>query len=241
MNNWYEKYSWDVGGTSLHRSIESLESQGCLRANLTHRLADFLELDLLRDRPNDLRWSVHLSAQVLKQQSVSSFLEKISLLPNPVEILVVSGNPKPKRDSLILANELSYQSNSIALAISPFDLSERVQAKCKARHLTSLYFQVCTDTKQLSKQVALVRSFNPHVRLSACWLVPTRANWQAMHLFPWSGAHFTEAWLSSYDTALEVAQQQLRWMISENMEPLIEPRRLTATTFLTAGLFENTF
>lgn len=237
MSNWYEQCAWDIGGLQVQNSISRLEERACLRANLTHRLPNFLELDLLQLRPNKLQWTIHLSAKVLQGQNIVPFIERISLFPILPEVLVISGNPKPKLDSLLLADELANYGTSIALAISPFDSDERIKAKCLARNLTRLYFQVCTDTQQLTKQIETVRKYNPRVTLSACWLVPTRANWQAMHLFPWSGALFSEDWLRSYTYALECAQQQLTWMGSQDVDPLIEPRRFTTTTFSTVNLF----
>jgi hypothetical protein len=226
---WYSNVSWDVGGKDLVGWIGFLQELGCTRANLTHHMLDLQELSVLLDTPNMLRWSVHLSSRILGSTDLARYVELVRLVPQLSEILVISGNPRPKRTSFELARDIAAHNIGVplALAVSAEDSDQRIIEKCSFPNLGRLYMQVA-EPEYLNRVLQIIRTHNPKVHISASWLPPTPANWQALRTFPWKGAMFSEQWHQSYDYAVESGQRQLNWMMAQGIELLIEPRRRTA-------------
>ena len=229
MSFWYQDVPWDVGGENLANWVDFLKHNGSSHANLTHHISGQVELELLKTIPNNLSWAIHLSSKTLGNASLREFITTCTRLPTFRELLVISGNPKPKRTSLELLQELSHipYSFPIAVAASPKDSDEVLALKLRNPTVQRVYLQLA-EPEQWEPLAARIHAFRTTIFISACWLPPTISNWRALTLFPWSGSVLSEDWKLSLKYAEECAQRQLDWMRANNVTPLIEPRRITA-------------
>lgn len=238
---WWQQCSWDIGGQHVQEQADMLAAHGVSRANLTHHLAGCRELQELTSISSGLRWSVHLSSKSLGANPLELNMFK-TLLPqvkNLEELLVVSGNPMPKRDSFQLLGQLSEIKIPKAFSISALDPLERILRKVAAPEITHLYLQLVSEPDVYGEVVELVRSASRHMHISYAWLVPTHANWVALRLRPWYGSALSKQWKDDFSYAEHSAQRMLEWCTEQGVTPLIEPRRLTEASFATASKYTN--
>ena len=228
MSFWYQNAPWDVGGKDLPKWVSFLTDLQCMQANLTHHLPGSTELELLATLPSALSWAIHLSSKTLGSTSLNKFLDKARALPTVHELLVVSGNPKPKRTSLDLLDELSQLNLPFGLAVaaSPLDNYETLTTKLSHPAVKRLYLQLA-EPKYWDPLIAHIRTLRSDIQISASWLPVTPANWSALSMFPWKGSVLSQDWKNSINYAEACAQDQLDWMREHNVTPLIEPRRIT--------------
>lgn len=150
-------------------------------------------------------------------QEFVSFLERLTSL-DISEVLLVSGVPRPKHDSLsILKNTTSYYNNTyprIAVAYNPFLQGEeldqensRLYQKLKTGIVSSVYLQIGIDTNSIRQAIDHIRSFSPNLRIYLSVMNPSPSQLARFRYRPWKGVFLPLEYISSPQQAQHINTQ----------------------------------
>lgn len=156
--------------------------------------------------------SLQHSAQELKNH-----LEIFSQL-GIKSILLISGIPKPKYDSIQILEYLKdiYSKNEspkISVAYNPFlrgiDLeleNNRIKNKLETALISSVYLQIGIDTVSIQKAVDYLRVIQPDVKIYLSLMNPTPARLAQFRYRPWKGVYLAQEYISSAEKANQINQ-----------------------------------
>jgi len=142
------------------------------------------------------------------------------------EILLVSGVPKPKYDSLLILKNLkdlgiSDQIPKIAIAYNPFlssmDLeleNIRIQEKIQTGLISSIYFQIGIDIDIIQAAVHKLRNLQENLKIYLSLINPSISRLSQLRYRPWKGVYLPEQYLSSTKNA-NIINQSIYKLASE--------------------------
>jgi hypothetical protein len=147
-------------------------------------------------------------------------------------ILLVSGEPKPKFDvlkGLEFFESLKDTSRNLAfgVAYNPFlegrDLEEehaRLEVKLKSEKVDAVYLQIGLSESKLLDGLQLIRSLNPGVTVYGSVMVPTSFSLSRFEMRPWKGIALPAEFTESNVRAVEMTRKYLNVLKSQSVEPL---------------------
>ena len=135
---------------------------------------------------------------------------------NIKEILLISGVPKPKYDSIEVLKTLKslYESNTlpnIAIAYNPFlteldfkDENARIIKKLKTGIINSVYLQIGIDVNIIKQAVLYLRELQPNLNIYLSLINPTPSRLSKLKYRPWKGVYLSQKYLESSKVAKEI-------------------------------------
>lgn len=144
-------------------------------------------------------------------------LQKLYKL-NIQEVLLISGVPKPKYNSLQVLQYLASIYNSqnlphIAVAYNPFlkgiDLEKEnlnIQNKIQTGIITSVYLQIGINIPIIQKAVQDLRNLQSNLNIYLSLINPSPIRLNQLKYRPWKGVYLTEEYLASTETAIQINQ-----------------------------------
>ncbi len=165
-------------------------------------------------------YSCKYHQQKTREQIIQAFinlLQELSLLHIP-EILLVSGVPKPKYDSLSLLKDIAplYKAEypRIAVAYNPFlqgiELDQeniRLKTKIQTNILSSIYLQIGINTNIIRKAVEYIRYLQPNLATYISLMNPSPARLAQFRYRPWKGVLLPPEYTNSSDNAQHINTQ----------------------------------
>lgn len=126
------------------------------------------------------------------------------------EVLLVSGAPKPKYDSLLILQNINKFDKliKIAVAYNPFLKSSdleleniRIKDKIKTGLISSIYLQIGIDTDIIQNSIIYLRKLQPNINIYLSLINPTSSRLTQLKYRPWKGVYLPEQYLSSPENA----------------------------------------
>jgi hypothetical protein len=142
------------------------------------------------------------------------------------QILLVSGNPKLKLDSLEVLNEFNDSSFNIAVAYNPYskDLvteNQRLLEKLKHPNVNQVWLQLGQNCDKLKIAFQFIKSINPELQIVNCILEPNMKLLKSLQFRPWSGVYYTDQFYNDLDFALQNIDQMKQLSRDLGLEILI--------------------
>ena len=142
-------------------------------------------------------------------QTYDIFLNFIQILKqnNINQLLLVSGNPKMKLDTLEVLRQFKDPSIKIAVAYNPYSTSleienQRLTSKLQNSNVNQVWLQLGQDFEKLKAAVQFIRNINPNIKITNSVLAPTQNLLKALQFRPWSGVFYSDKFYSDIDFAL---------------------------------------
>jgi hypothetical protein len=152
------------------------------------------------------------------------------------EILLVSGHPRPKLDTLEglklaqnIQQEQELEPTQFAVAYNPFltghhleQEKQRLAQKLEFDSVKRVYFQMGTLTHTLRDGVEYVRSLNKSVEITPSIVIPTSNFLSKFRFRPWKGVMLDEKYLANIKNATEKTKDLMRISQELQLSPLLE-------------------
>jgi 5,10-methylenetetrahydrofolate reductase len=156
-------------------------------------------------------------------------------------ILLVSGNPKPKFETLPSLNYIndreSSESMKFGVAYNPFlsgdelqQENERLEKKLDFPMVNSVYLQIGFDEKKLQEAVTFIKKIRPKINIIASIFVPTPYTLSKFEFRPWKGVFLPEGFTTNYENSLKMCKKYLDFSTSLGLTPLFSINSLTNQT-----------
>jgi hypothetical protein len=166
-------------------------------------------------------YSLKYHQEVSPQETSNLYMQELAQYQQLgiLETLLVSGNPKPRNDSLDILRliQSTYTSNQypgIAVAYNPFLQDEallqenhRLTEKLRTDIISSVYFQIGIDTTIIREAVQFIRHIQPNISIAISLMNPTKANLAKFSYRPWRGVILPPEYLQSSDNAHQINQE----------------------------------
>jgi 5,10-methylenetetrahydrofolate reductase len=164
-------------------------------------------------------------------------------------VLLVSGSPRPKFDSLqaidyLKVTKIKLGSVKLAVAYNPFytdskldEENARLALKAKTGFVDKVYLQIGTDIDSLKNGIALIRKLLPKATIGGSLMLPTAFLMSRFAVRPWTGVVVSEEFLGSVEGAQKVNKELLLEYKKLEVKPIfgvytITPDSLTALNAL---------
>jgi hypothetical protein len=145
----------------------------------------------------------------------NNFLTFINSLKNfnIDQILLVSGNPSMKLNTIEVLKQFGNPNIKVAVAYNPYskDLDNenlRIGEKLLYSNVNQVWLQLGQDLDKLKTAVEFIRQINPNIVIVNSVLEPTTKLLKSLQFRPWSGVYYTDEFYNSLDFAL----QNVRYM-----------------------------
>jgi hypothetical protein len=206
----------------IEKTIGLIKETGATEVALTDKNGmpdNLLAAKLIKDALPELRLTAYYSLKNHTSKKVEGKYEHLkdymvrSAKSGIESLLLVSGNPRPKFDTLealefIKTNELKPENIRLAIAYNPFfsdqeleNENTRLEKKAQVGIVDDVYLQIGTDTNSLKKGVVLIRKFLPNAAIEASLLVATSFIMSRFKFRPWKGVMVSDEFMSSAETA----------------------------------------
>ena len=142
------------------------------------------------------------------------------------EILLISGVPKPKYDTLSILQNLQKLGITeglpqIAVAYNPFlrhsDLeleNNRIHDKIKTGLISSIYFQIGIDTDIIQAAIHKLRELQANLKIYLSLINPTPTRLAQLKYRPWKGVYLPKQYLESTQNS-DIINQSIYNLASE--------------------------
>lgn len=132
------------------------------------------------------------------------------------EVLLVSGVPKPKYNTIQVLEILSenYQSEQLpklAVAYNPFltglDLKTEkasIKTKLKSGIISSFYLQIGIDLSIIRESIQYLRQLQPNLDIYLSLMNPTPTRLAQFNYRPWKGVYLPKEYLQSVNNAIKI-------------------------------------
>lgn len=149
------------------------------------------------------------------------------------EILLVSGVPKPKYDTISILQNLQKLGITeglpqIAVAYNPFlrypDLeleNNRIYDKIKTGLISSIYFQIGIDTDIIQAAIHKLRELQANIKIYLSLINPTPTRLAQLKYRPWKGVYLPKQYLESTQNA-DIINQYIYNLASEMQLGIIQ-------------------
>jgi hypothetical protein len=156
------------------------------------------------------------------------------------EILIISGHPRPKFDSLKALQRLAKQINTdpdfadlknlkFGVSFNPYlptpsleEEKERLYQKLTTGLVSSIYLQIGTDTTKLQDGLKFIQANFPTTKIVGSLLIPNQQFLARFQFRPWKGVFLDQDYLEN----LHLAEQKTREILAiyelHKVEPLIQ-------------------
>lgn len=147
------------------------------------------------------------------------------------EILIISGNPKPKYNTIDVLNTLVklYQTNQypqIAIAYNPFltglELemeNTSIQNKLQSGIVSSVYLQIGIDLMTIKQSIKYLRRLQPQLNIYISLMNPSPTRLAQFRYRPWKGVYLPEEYVKSSNNAYNINQSITK--LAKNMKIVI--------------------
>lgn len=144
------------------------------------------------------------------------------------EILIISGNPKPKYNTIDVLNTLVklYQTNQyprIAIAYNPFltglELemeNTSIQNKLQSGIVSSVYLQIGIDLMTIKQSIKYLRRLQPQLNIYISLMNPSPTRLAQLRYRPWKGVYLPEEYVKSSNNAYNINQSITK--LAKNMK-----------------------
>ncbi|MEY2986146.1 MAG: hypothetical protein RJB24_375 [Candidatus Parcubacteria bacterium] len=144
------------------------------------------------------------------------------------EILIISGNPKPKYNTIDVLNTLVklYQTNQypqIAIAYNPFltglELemeNTSIQNKLQSGIVSSVYLQIGIDLMTIKQSIKYLRRLQPQLNIYISLMNPSPTRLAQFRYRPWKGVYLPEEYVKSSNNAYNINQSITK--LAKNMK-----------------------
>jgi hypothetical protein len=197
--------------------------------------------EMLREELPDISYTTHyaLKNHTNKNPEIipQNLIEYLELAQEKSfhDILLVSGNPQPKFDTLQAARFLTEQTDfdisnfTFSCAFNPFLVDsqgekewERFEFKMATQLFSRVYFQIGDHVPTLKAHVDKIQKAYPQLPITPSLLIPTRDLLKKFQFRPWKGVVLGEDYLESIQIAKHRSQKLLEYFNESELQPLIE-------------------
>ena len=166
------------------------------RVSIPHKRKDREELcwaRMLHEKLPNIRMNVHLSLRNLEPESLGIWIDTVRTV-NPDELLVVSGNPRPKAD--IFSRWPELEGSGIPLTCShTCDRPERLTDKLSLPGLQAICLQITDDESALRQTCSAIQAAKPDLEIRSCLLIPNPQMRARLKFRPWHGLRLSDQYL----------------------------------------------
>lgn len=157
-------------------------------------------------------------------------------------LLLVSGNPRPKFDTLealeyIKNNDLKPENIRLAVAYNPFFLDEelikengRLEKKTLTGIVDDVYLQIGTDTNSLKEGTKLIKKLLPNALIGGSLIVATTFLMNRFKFRPWKGVMVSDEFMSSAEAANIINKRLIKEYAISNIKPIYGVYTITPDT-----------
>jgi hypothetical protein len=142
------------------------------------------------------------------------------------QILVVSGNPKMKLDTLEVLKQFEDNDINIATAYNPYSNNQilenqRLIEKIKNQNVNQVWLQLGQDQIKLNEAVKFIRNINPQIQIINSILQPTKNLLKSLQFRPWLGVNYTDEFYDNINFALQNVNKMKQLSQQLDLEILI--------------------
>lgn len=163
-------------------------------------------------------YSLKYNQQSSLQDTALTFIQQLHLYQDLgiKEVLLVSGVPKPKYNTIQVLEILSqiYQSEQLpklAVAYNPFltglDLeieNNTIETKVKSDIISSVYLQIGINLNIIRESVQYLRQLQPNLDIYLSLMNPTQTRIAQFQYRPWKGVDLPQDYLQSIGNAIKI-------------------------------------
>jgi hypothetical protein len=163
--------------------------------------------------------------------SLKMFEQYCTELPSSFsEILLVSGNPKRKLDTIqalrILQESKHRPKFGIGVAFNPYskiieEEKDNLQSKISTGLVTSIWLQLGEDLEILQNSLNWIRSQFPNIKVIGSVLAPSKSLLAKMSFRPWHGVFYSPKYYSDLEYAKFNSEQQQQILTDKGCQILI--------------------
>jgi len=147
---------------------------------------------------------------------------------NIKEILIISGIPKPKFNTIDILNTLAklYKTNQypqIAIAYNPFltglELeieNQALQKKIQSGIVSSVYMQIGIDIETIKQSIQYLKQIQPQLNIYISLMNPSSTRLAQFRYRPWKGVYLPEEYVKSSNNAYNINQSITK--LAKNMK-----------------------
>lgn len=161
----------------------------------------------------------------------NNFLNFIQILKqhNIHQLLLVSGNPKMKLDTIKVLQQFNDSRIKIAVAYNPYSKNleienQRLIAKLQFMIVNQVWLQLGQDVQKLQASVQFIKNINPNIIIVNSILAPTTNLLKSLQFRPWSGVYYSDQFYNDINFALQSVQEMKDLSQELNLEILINGR-----------------
>jgi hypothetical protein len=235
----------------IEKTIELIKETGATEVALTDKNGmpdNLLAAKLIKDALPELRLTAYYSLKNHTSKKVEGKYEHLkdylvrSAKSGIESLLLVSGNPRPKFDTLealefIKTNELKPENIRLAIAYNPFFTDQeleneniRLEKKALVGIVDDVYLQIGTDTNSLKKGIELVRKILPNALVEGSLIVATTFLMSRFKFRPWKGVMVSEEFMSSAEAANVINKRLIEEYKKLDVKPIYGVYTITSDT-----------
>jgi hypothetical protein len=163
-------------------------------------------------------YSLKYHQQLSLQNTGLTFIQQLKLYQDLgiKEVLLISGVPKPKYDTIqvletLIKTHRSEQLPKIAVAYNPFltglDLETEnsfIKTKIQSGIISSVCLQIGIDLTIIRESVQYLRQLQPNLDIYLSLMNPTPTRLAQFNYRPWKGVYLPKEYLQSVNNAIEI-------------------------------------
>jgi 5,10-methylenetetrahydrofolate reductase len=165
------------------------------------------------------------------QNAIETFIKFIQFTQtlkqyNINQILLVSGNPKMKLDTLEVLKQFKDSDFKIAVAYNPYSKNieienKRLMQKLSHPNVNQVWLQLGQDFEKLKVATKFIRDTKPQIQIVNSILQSTKSLLKSLQFHPWSGVYYTDEFYNDLDFALQNVQEMKQLSQDLGLEILI--------------------
>ncbi len=215
---------------NLTKYLEVLKSQDYSEVSITSKKNNLDLVTVLNTLQNNKlkiipTFSCSSNYNQNANQTYKEFLSFVKILKqNKInQLLLVSGNPKMKLETLKVLEQFGnesddqseYQSIKIAVAYNLYcknmDIeNQRLKAKLVYPNVNQVWLQLGQDLEKLKTGVDFIRKINPNIVIINSVLMPTQSLLKSLQFRPWAGVYYCDQFYNDINFALKSTGEMKR-------------------------------